>query len=144
MSETEHHRSSPHDALLSALVALHDKKYLSVTTYRRNGEAVATPVEFLLREGAIYFLTLASSGKVKRLRRNTNVRLAACTMRGKLLGPSFDGQATLLDESVGQTLQADFANKYGLLWRLASKLRKPRTQAVRITLVESYQEHPQT
>jgi PPOX class probable F420-dependent enzyme len=43
-------------------------KYVSVTTYRRDGRAVPTPVGALAHEGVLYALTAPDSGKVKRIR----------------------------------------------------------------------------
>jgi hypothetical protein len=45
-----------------SLEALRDARFISVTTFRRSGEGVATPVEFVARDGAIYVRTLADSG----------------------------------------------------------------------------------
>ncbi len=39
--------------------------------------------------------TLADLGKVKRIWNNARVRVAACSIRGKLRGPTFDGEASL-------------------------------------------------
>jgi PPOX class probable F420-dependent enzyme len=128
MSENPLHRSA-NSRLLSALLALKDKRYVSVSTFRKSGETVATPVEFVMRDGALFFLTLGSSGKVKRLRHNSDVKIAPCTIRGKVTGPGFGGRATLLDEGRSLALREEFAQKYGLLWRIGTRLRAPRSQA---------------
>ena len=83
------------------------------------------PVAIDVRTGAV-------SGKVKRLRRNPRVRVAACTMRGRATGPPFDGVAALLSEGETQVLYALFAQKYGVLFRLGSMLRRRPMIGLRI------------
>lgn len=68
-----------------------------LTTYRRNGEPVATPVTIAVRAGAVYFVTAASSGKARRLTVRPDVTVAPATVRGTATGPAAQGQAQLLD-----------------------------------------------
>lgn len=68
-----------------------------LTTFRRSGEGVATPVSIALHAGRAYFVTAAGSGKAKRLARGDRVRLAPCTVGGTPLGEALDGRAQLLD-----------------------------------------------
>ena len=70
-----------------------------LTTFRRNGEAVATPVSIAARDGALYFVTPATSGKVRRLSARADVTLAPSTVQGRPTGPSISGQARPLDEA---------------------------------------------
>lgn len=63
-----------------------DQPYLNLETLRRNGQAVQTPVWFVQDGGTLYVRTVAESGKVKRLRNNPHVRIAACGADGTLLG----------------------------------------------------------
>jgi PPOX class probable F420-dependent enzyme len=44
-----------------------------LTTFRKNGEAVPTPVWFAESDGKLYIYTANSSGKVKRIRNNASV-----------------------------------------------------------------------
>ena len=71
-------------------------KYISVTTYRRDGTAVATPVWFVQQGDRLLVRTGAASGKAKRIRRNPEVRVAACTARGRLRGQPVIGVARVL------------------------------------------------
>ena len=64
-------------------------KYLSLTTFRKSGKPVATPVWFVEKEGQICVWTQSNSGKMKRLRHNSKVMVAPCTMRGKVIGLIF-------------------------------------------------------
>jgi len=72
------------------------QKYVLLTTFRKNGAAVATPVWFGEGEGKIYVMSRSDSGKCKRLRNNPRVRVAVCTIRGKVTGPEFDGMGRIL------------------------------------------------
>ena len=79
-------------------------KYLSLETFRKNGEAVRTPVWFAAdpcskldsRDAKLYVYSTGDSGKVKRARNNPRVRVAPCDLRGKLLGEWVDGKAQIL------------------------------------------------
>jgi PPOX class probable F420-dependent enzyme len=84
--------------------AFRDQKYLSLETFKKNGEGVKTPVWFaadprtdLSEDGArLYIYTIGNTGKVKRIRNNSRVRIAPCTMRGELLGKWFDATAEIV------------------------------------------------
>ena len=70
-----------------------------LTTYRRNGEPVATPVSIAVRAGGVYFVTSATSGKARRLAVRRDVTLAPATVRGTVTGPATHGQARLLSQA---------------------------------------------
>jgi uncharacterized protein len=66
-------------------VAITDEKYVLLTTFRKNGDSVATPVWIAaLPDGSGGFTTEASSGKAKRIRNTPRVTLQPCSMRGKV------------------------------------------------------------
>ncbi len=72
--------------------------YVSLTTYRQDGSAVATPV-WLSSDGEQLFVwTEARSGKVKRLRNDPRVLLAPCDARGALQGTPVAGTALVVDD----------------------------------------------
>jgi uncharacterized protein len=68
-----------------------------LTTFRRNGQGVATVVEIHVVGGKAYFHTWSTTGKVKRLAHNPQVRLAPCTWRGDVVGPTVEGVARRLE-----------------------------------------------
>jgi uncharacterized protein len=72
------------------------QKYMSLTTFRKTGLAVPTPVWFGEANGKLYVMTRSDSGKYKRLRNNPQVRIAPCTARGKVTGPDFAAIARVL------------------------------------------------
>jgi PPOX class probable F420-dependent enzyme len=102
-----------------AFAPLRKENYVSLTTFRKNGTAVATTVGFVESYGAIYVRTSAATGKVKRVRHSGRVMLAPCTGRGTLLGPHVEGTASLLSdhEEIARAVAA-FSSKYGLQFRL--------------------------
>ena len=75
---------------------IHGQKYISLGTFRKNGEKVATPVWFGEEGDKLYVMTIGSSGKVKRIRNNPRVTVAPCTIRGKVQGPEVAAVVRLL------------------------------------------------
>jgi PPOX class probable F420-dependent enzyme len=64
--------------------ALADEQFVSLTTFRRDGSPVPTPV-WIARDGDVLVVTTpADSGKVKRLRRDPRVDLRPCDRRGRV------------------------------------------------------------
>jgi len=115
---------------MTSIASLAAGKYLSLTTFRRDGTPVATPV-WLVRDGdALLVVTQADSGKAKRLRNDARVLLAPCDARGRLTGEQVEGTATLQDAAdTARTAQLVEA-RYGLLgkllmWRSRRAARKP-------------------
>ncbi|PYX31269.1 MAG: PPOX class F420-dependent oxidoreductase [Acidobacteria bacterium] len=76
--------------------AIRGHKYISLTTLRKNGTPVATPVWFGEEDERLYIMTRSDSGKYKRIRNNPQVRVAPCTIRGVITGPMFDAIARIL------------------------------------------------
>ena len=88
-------------------------------TYRANGEGVPTPVWFGRDEqDRVYIHTEYASGKVKRIRRNPEVRLAPCDTRGKPFGPPAMGIARILDPGESAHAERTIVANYGLGRRL--------------------------
>ena len=57
-------------------------RYIALETVRKNGEAVITPVWCAAENGRLYAFTDGSTGKVKRIRNNPNVKICVCTYSG--------------------------------------------------------------
>lgn len=74
--------------------AFRDQKYLSLETFKKSGEGVKTPVWFAADPNTdvasdcarLFVYTVGVSGKVKRLRNNKRVKIAPCTVRGRVTG----------------------------------------------------------
>ena len=88
------------------------QKYVSLTTYRKNGVAVATPVWFGEEENRLYIMTRSQFGKYKRIRNNPRVRAAPCTIRGVVTGPEFAGVARILPLEEHTRARAAINRKY--------------------------------
>lgn len=97
---------------------LADARYFNLATFRRSGVAVQTPVWFAAHGTRHYVFSEARAGKVKRIRANPRVRVAACDVRGKLLGPWHEGRARLLDDDTEiATAYRALRKRYG--WQMA-------------------------
>ena len=69
---------------MTSLLPLADARFVSLTTFRRSGEPVSTPV-WVGRDGAaLVVLTPSGSGKVKRLRHDPRVEIRPCGRFGKV------------------------------------------------------------
>jgi len=97
--------------------ALHDEPYISLTTFRKNGDAIATPVWFAqdMTSGILYIETGGNSGKVKRIRHTSRVTIAPCTVRGTTTGDVIEGKARIVTDTA-EIFRARGAlhRKYGL------------------------------
>ncbi len=93
---------------------LRGHKYISLITFRKNGAAVATPVWFAEQDGRLYVMTRSDSGKYKRIRNQPQVRVAPCTIRGRVTGPELAATAAILP-SDNPAARAVLARKYWLL-----------------------------
>ena len=91
--------------------------YVSLATFRRNGKAVLTPV-WLARHGDRFYLFSESrAGKVKRIRANPAVRLAACTATGKVTSGWLEGEARVItDARLIEAALLELRRKYG--WQM--------------------------
>jgi PPOX class probable F420-dependent enzyme len=119
------------------LTRLGDGKYLLVTTFRKNGEPVPTPV-WVVREGdALLIWTVTDSGKVKRMRRDSRVQLAPCDLRGTPHGDSVDATARILDPVTSDKVRKMIVRKYGIVaWvtSTAGRIRRGRGRTVGVEL----------
>ena len=100
------------------LTAFATQRYLSLESFKRDGTPVQTPVWFAEDQGILYVYTLANAGKVKRIRRHPRIRLALCTMRGKVTGPWVEADATIVDATTAAHGHALLRHKYGWMKRI--------------------------
>lgn len=120
------------------------QQYVSLTTFRRSGVPVATPV-WIARDGdELVVVSVDATGKTKRLRANPLVTLRPCDVRGRVAdtAPTYAGTARVVRDAAGVAqVKRTIARKYPLarLGDLANRLtfglaqRKPRA-GIRITL----------
>ncbi|SMH28558.1 hypothetical protein SAMN06295885_0204 [Rathayibacter oskolensis] len=107
--------------LSPALSALADESFVSLTTFRRSGVGVSTPV-WISRDGTELIVTTPrKSGKVKRLRNDPRVTLVPCDRRGRVKEGAavVEGSARIVsDEETVERLGKVFARKYRLEYRV--------------------------
>jgi PPOX class probable F420-dependent enzyme len=89
-------------------------KYISLTTFRRDGTPVATPVWVAQQGDGLVVYTAKSSGKAKRLRNSSRVLVAPCDMRGRVTGDIVEGTARLQDEAETAVTISLIRQRYGL------------------------------
>ncbi len=106
--------------------SLKGAKYINLTTFRKNGSGVTTPVWFAELDGHIAVYTVDNSGKVKRIRNNAQVELGACDVRGNLRGPKLQGTAYIVPTAQAHRLEAMLNRKYPLkrLFNLFVRIRR--------------------
>ncbi|WP_020524429.1 PPOX class F420-dependent oxidoreductase [Catelliglobosispora koreensis] len=112
--------------------------YALVTTFRKNGNPVPTPVWIVPFEDGLGVWTVPHFGKVKRIRKNPAVTVATCDLRGNNAGPSMSGTASLLDFAGTQQVRAAIRRKYGLVGRLTllgSRIRRGKDGVIGIKIV---------
>lgn len=103
----EEKRSAPHP-----FSYLEGESYISLTTFRKSGDPVSTPLWFAKHEGRLYATTEPDSGKMKRIRNNPSVLLAPCNAWGKEKGPKMEGLARSVEEEPTGEAEAALREKY--------------------------------
>jgi PPOX class probable F420-dependent enzyme len=108
-------------------VAIGDEKYASFTTYRRGGDAVASPVWLAtLDDGSVGFWTSSGSGKAKRLRHTAKVMLQPSDARGRVTAGSSAVNGTARVVATGTPeyaeVQRKIVAKYGFMTKVTKVL----------------------
>jgi len=106
-------------------VALAEEKYILLTTFRRDGTPVATPVWAVpLDDGKIGFWTSSGSGKAKRLAHTDRVTVQACDMKGRVKDGTQATEATarLVTGAEFDDIHARVVAKYGFMTKITKSL----------------------
>ena len=114
-----------------------NQKYINLETYRKNGQAVQTPVWFAIDGSIIYVRTDTNSGKIKRARNNPHVRLTPSNARGQPKGEWIDGEIKIASTSESERANQLLRQKYGLqgkIIRMVNKIRKTKPIVVSIKI----------
>ncbi|AYM42283.1 PPOX class F420-dependent oxidoreductase [Mycobacteroides chelonae] len=95
--------------------------YASLTSYRKDGAAVSTPVWIAPADGKLYFFSEVAAYKIRRIRRNPAVTLQPCGIRGQLIpdAPVVAGTARVLDFDDTRRVRKIVNRKYWLLGPLS-------------------------
>ncbi len=102
----------------TTFATLQHAKYIQLTTFRRDGRAVPTPVWLAPDGEGLVAFSDATSGKVKRIRNSGRVLVAPCDGRGRTKGPAIEALATLTDEEGTRRAIDAIRRRYGLQARL--------------------------
>jgi PPOX class probable F420-dependent enzyme len=111
---------------------LQKQRNILLTTFRRDGSPVGTPVDVAVKDDHhAYFRTWSSTGKVARIARNPKVTVAPCTGRGTQTGPTVSATARLLDGDEARAAAEAIDRKYpileGVFVRLYHRVRRLET-----------------
>ena len=123
-------------------------KYVSFTTYKKDGNPVSLPVWVVPFEGGYAFTTDHDAFKVKRVRRDSRATLAVCTFKGQVAPDAtmHQGTAVLLDASDSKRVAALVRKKYSVMYlaiiaqsafrRLFGKASHAADLAIKVTLTK--------
>lgn len=114
-------------AMAQHLDRLGAEKFVSLTTFKRNGDAVATPLWLVTDGGQLVFWTPADSWKVKRLRRDARVTMAACSRSGKVRPgeQTVAGRGEVVEDAAEvRRVEGLFRRKYGLGYRVVTGIER--------------------
>jgi PPOX class probable F420-dependent enzyme len=99
----------------NGLASLKGTKTILLTTYKRDGTPVDTPVSIAFDGERAFFRSYDRAWKTKRLRRNPSVAVAPSTLRGKPRGPAVAGEAVLLSADEAATAAEALARRHRVL-----------------------------
>ncbi|HET9516628.1 MAG TPA: PPOX class F420-dependent oxidoreductase [Actinoplanes sp.] len=111
------------------------EKYVLLTTFRKDGRAVPTPVWVVPDGDGFAVWTPTESGKVKRIRNSGRVTVAACDMRGRPTGEAIEAVARVGDAADTARIRRTLGRKYGVPARLmvwGSKIRRGEAGTVAV------------
>ena len=112
---------------MATLGQLGSEKYVLLTTFRKDGRAVPTPLWVVPDGAGLAFWTVNGTGKVKRIRNSGRVTVAACDVRGNVTGEAIEARARIGDSADHARVIEGLKRKYGFMGRLTllgSRLRR--------------------
>ncbi len=122
---------------MSELQQFIDQSYLNLQTYRKNGQAMSTPVWFVQDGDTFYIRTYAESGKVKRIRNNPKVQIMPCGQVGEPRGMWVGAQAhEIQDEETFAYVKSLMIAKYGDMYKKVDAQAQEVGQKYTIQIVE--------
>ena len=113
-----------------------DQKYINLETYKKDGTSVRTPVWFVIDNDLIYVITRDSTGKVKRLKNNHDVRIVLCSFKGEPKNEWMKGKAEKITGEKANMVINLRKKKYGISARLVGLLRKGNSIVYSIELTD--------
>jgi hypothetical protein len=111
-------------AVVDPFTELYPANFVLLTTYRKDGTPVPTPVWLAQNNGKLYVTTSSHAGKIKRIRNNGRVTLTPCDARGhvKEKAPTIEGDARELEPAYHAQAKGLLRRKYGFAFMLISLL----------------------
>ena len=106
-------------------MGLGDEKYILLTTFKRDGTPVATPVWSVPLDGDEFgFWTSSGSGKAKRLAHTHRVQVQPCDARGKVKTGSepLEGTARVVTGDELDDIRNKIVEKYGFMTKITKAL----------------------
>ncbi|WP_305091372.1 PPOX class F420-dependent oxidoreductase [Prescottella sp. R16] len=101
--------------MTATLAEIGAAKYVLLTTFRKDGTPVPTPLWAAMDGDRLLMWTVTDSWKVTRIRRTPRVTIGVCDVRGNPKGPQIAATATILDDAGTEQARAAIARKYGIL-----------------------------
>ena len=105
--------------MVDMLEQFSEQKYINLETYKRDNTPIKTPVWFVIDNGLVYIITRESTGKVKRLKNNQNVRIVPCSFKGEIKSEWVNGKAQKIMGSEADKVIKIRKKKYGFVVRLS-------------------------
>ena len=101
------------------------KKCINLTTFRKDGTRVATPIWYIWKNAKLYMFSEENAWKLKRIANNPNVELIPCNYFGNLRGKYLiEGIATIIADEKGEEILKDMKKKYPFMYRIVVKNHK--------------------
>ena len=130
-------QTQPQNQVNGPFSYLYPQQFVLLTTFRKNGTGVPTPVWFAPAQGNLYVMTPSSTAKIKRLHNNSRILLAPCDRSGNVIGEQVEASGRELPSSDARLADKALADKYGILYRIFAffqKLRKVKRSFIEITM----------
>ena len=118
-------------ATSAELVPCVEHKTVLVTTFRRDGTPVRTPVSLAVDGDRAVIRSFERAGKTRRLRNNPKIEVAPSTTRGRATGPAIHAHARRLDGAEAKRAARLLRRKYpflqGVLVPLSHRVGRAKT-----------------
>ncbi|MEV6344380.1 PPOX class F420-dependent oxidoreductase [Actinoplanes sp. NPDC051851] len=120
---------------MPTLKEISSSRYASLTTFRKDGTPVASPLWVLPDGAGVAFWTITDSWKVKRARNNPRVIVTACDIRGRLTGAPVEGTARIGDDTDRARIARALGRKYWITGRIGLIRNALSRRPGRITVI---------
>ena len=105
----------PHRSAAGFLDPLRRTKTIALTTFRRDGTPVVTPVSVAVDGDRAFFRSWHKAWKTRRLAHTAAVEVAPCDIRGRVTGPVIRARARLLEGEDARIAARALARRHRVL-----------------------------